>query len=98
MFSITLCVLTSVSPLTLSINYFVLFRLFFFSSRRRHTRCALVTVVQPCALPILPWRARRRHGLGPCATTSPADHGPTTDSDAGTSDQGADRLDRKSVV
>src|SRR3546814_9561832 len=26
---------------------------FFFSSRRRHTRCALVTVVQTCALPIL---------------------------------------------
>src|SRR3546814_11287610 len=28
-----------------------LFR-FFFSSRRRHTRCALVTGVQTCALPI----------------------------------------------
>src|SRR3546814_7069139 len=27
---------------------------FFFSSRRRHTRCALVTGVQTCALPILP--------------------------------------------
>src|SRR3546814_5596192 len=27
--------------------------LFFFSSRRRHTRCALVTGVQTCALPIL---------------------------------------------
>src|SRR3546814_7695653 len=26
---------------------------FFFSSRRRHTRCALVTGVQTCALPIL---------------------------------------------
>src|SRR3546814_8712415 len=42
---------------------------FFFSSRRRHTRCALVTGVQTCALPIfrhrqelaeaLPDRARR---------------------------------------
>src|SRR3546814_12772705 len=39
---------------------------FFFSSRRRHTRCALVTGVQTCALPILVignlgltmWRAR----------------------------------------
>src|SRR3546814_5270405 len=30
---------------------FVLF-VFFFSSRRRHTRCALVTGVQTCALPI----------------------------------------------
>src|SRR3546814_6562002 len=28
---------------------------FFFSSRRRHTRCALVTGVQTCALPI--WAA-----------------------------------------
>src|SRR3546814_14568122 len=28
------------------------FGLFFFSSRRRHTRCALVTGVQTCALPI----------------------------------------------
>src|SRR3546814_7680044 len=28
------------------------FTMFFFSSRRRHTRCALVTGVQTCALPI----------------------------------------------
>src|SRR3546814_1677740 len=28
--------------------------LFFFASRRRHTRCALVTGVQTCALPISP--------------------------------------------
>src|SRR3546814_1430885 len=27
----------------------------FFSSRRRHTRCALVTGVQTCALPIYNW-------------------------------------------
>src|SRR3546814_9479286 len=33
---------------------------FFFSSRRRHTRCALVTGVQTCALPISYPRARRR--------------------------------------
>src|SRR3546814_4444733 len=31
---------------------FVLLGVFFFSSRRRHTRCALVTGVQTCALPI----------------------------------------------
>src|SRR3546814_4183828 len=31
--------------------------LFFFSSRRRHTRCALVTGVQTCALPIFPMMA-----------------------------------------
>src|SRR3546814_3560615 len=30
----------------------ILFCFFFFSSRRRHTRCALVTGVQTCALPI----------------------------------------------
>src|SRR3546814_3929020 len=29
-----------------------IFVVFFFSSRRRHTRCALVTGVQTCALPI----------------------------------------------
>src|SRR3546814_10378830 len=34
--------------------------LFFFSSRRRHTRCALVTGVQTCALPIYS-RDRRKH-------------------------------------
>src|SRR3546814_5203661 len=34
---------------------FLLF--FFFSSRRRHTRCALVTGVQTCALPIFILRA-----------------------------------------
>src|SRR3546814_4167602 len=33
------------------------FSFFFFSSRRRHTRCALVTGVQTCALPI--YRAAR---------------------------------------
>src|SRR3546814_12611817 len=32
--------------------FFLLFLFFFFSSRRRHTRCALVTGVQTCALPI----------------------------------------------
>src|SRR3546814_1888727 len=39
--------------LVVSVLYF-----FFFSSRRRHTRCALVTGVQTCALPI--WAALRR--------------------------------------
>src|SRR3546814_1555397 len=35
---------------------------FFFTSRRRHTRCALVTGVQTCALPVL--RRDRRERLG----------------------------------
>src|SRR3546814_9936468 len=33
---------------------------FFFSSRRRHTRCALVTGVQTCALPIFRVEAATR--------------------------------------
>src|SRR3546814_17366840 len=38
--------------------------LFFFSSRRRHTRCALVTGVQTCALPISQAkRLEKRHNL-----------------------------------
>src|SRR3546814_2006027 len=32
--------------------HFMLCYFWFFSSRRRHTRCALVTGVQTCALPI----------------------------------------------
>src|SRR3546814_18172241 len=35
--------------------------LFVFSSRRRHTRCALVTGVQTCALPISPARPLTLH-------------------------------------
>src|SRR3546814_5761414 len=38
---------------------YVLLFFFFFSSRRRHTRCALVTGVQTCALPISPRQAIR---------------------------------------
>src|SRR3546814_9688279 len=36
-------------------SYFVCFCFFVFSSRRRHTICALVTGVQTCALPICHW-------------------------------------------
>src|SRR3546814_9427070 len=39
------------------------FLVFFFSSRRRHTRCALVTGVQTCALPISPCGRRLEHVL-----------------------------------
>src|SRR3546814_7983186 len=35
-------------------SHFMVVFFFFFSSRRRHTRCALVTGVQTCALPIWP--------------------------------------------
>src|SRR3546814_1489351 len=37
--------------------------MFFFSSRRRHTRCALVTGVQTCALPISSAVEARELGL-----------------------------------
>src|SRR3546814_4785946 len=37
--------------------------MFFFSSRRRHTRCALVTGVQTCALPIFS-RSHKTTALG----------------------------------
>src|SRR3546814_2547514 len=42
--------------------------LFFFSSRRRHTRCALVTGVQTCALPI-------SAGTGAAGTAGPGNAG-----------------------
>src|SRR3546814_9101659 len=50
---------------------------FFFSSRRRHTRCALVTGVQTCALPIFlldfapkAYRPRRAVGSQACRNAS----------------------------
>src|SRR3546814_7605746 len=44
-----------------SITYLLALVLFFFSSRRRHTRCALVTGVQTCALPIYRIQERQLH-------------------------------------
>src|SRR3546814_2934478 len=38
----------------------MMYYLFFFSSRRRHTRCALVTGVQTCALPIYAFENRSK--------------------------------------
>src|SRR3546814_1263073 len=46
----SLCVMTRIF---IFIYFSFVFVFFFFSSRRRHTRCALVTGVQTCALPIL---------------------------------------------
>src|SRR3546814_12633179 len=43
---------------------------FFFSSRRRHTRCALVTGVQTCALPI--WAQALRAGEVPARVRAAA--------------------------
>src|SRR3546814_1238627 len=41
----------------------MLWDIVFFSSRRRHTRCALVTGVQTCALPISPQIPDSGHNL-----------------------------------
>src|SRR3546814_1508537 len=57
--------------------------LFFFSSRRRHTRCALVTGVQTCALPIFMADSGQEHGVhkglgwigGDVVRLQPADKG-----------------------
>src|SRR3546814_10224536 len=48
--------------------------IFFFSSRRRHTRCALVTGVQTCALPISHASFRNRHEAGGVVQTDYAGH------------------------
>src|SRR3546814_12474841 len=48
--------------------------IFFFSSRRRHTRCALVTGVQTCALPIFHINA-----IMPTAHTALLDNHPDKD-------------------
>src|SRR3546814_1799091 len=50
MFVVYLFVLSCTLSVCTSCILFLVF--FFFSSRRRHTRCALVTGVQTCALPI----------------------------------------------
>src|SRR3546814_12846119 len=44
--------------------WFCSFYFFFFSSRRRHTRCALVTGVQTCALPISERELAEALGVG----------------------------------
>src|SRR3546814_6259497 len=56
---------------------------FFFSSRRRHTRCALVTGVQTCALPICDTVDRQNQ----TTTGSTTQTGTTTTLDQGIQDQ-----------
>src|SRR3546814_17264073 len=48
----SVCVCLTCSLFCVVSFVFLFFLFFFFSSRRRHTRCALVTGVQTCALPI----------------------------------------------
>src|SRR3546814_2984864 len=87
--------------------------IFFFSSRRRHTRCALVTGVQTCALPILDeadaMRARLAHADDPARADvdprladvaeriDPLLEGPRGDDVGVILGRGID-IDRKSVV
>src|SRR3546814_13601531 len=47
---------------------------FFFSSRRRHTRCALVTGVQTCALPIWPEQPPTLFDMATITPPSRAEH------------------------
>src|SRR3546814_8032286 len=55
---------------------FFFFLYFFFSSRRRHTRCALVTGVQTCALPIyMVWMQQAAFRLNYLCTFSKIDEG-----------------------
>src|SRR3546814_8509194 len=49
------------------LSLFYTFCVFFFSSRRRHTRCALVTGVQTCALPISAGAGAAAAGAGAAA-------------------------------
>src|SRR3546814_9272336 len=56
-------------------------RCFFFSSRRRHTRCALVTGVQTCALPIWIDPASGSHAIA--ADTGGGPNGAALCSDGG---------------
>src|SRR3546814_2891674 len=74
--------------------------LFFFSSRRRHTSCALVTGVQTCALPICGGgggarRLQRQGWQDPAIERDPGRRRTAAQRDR----QGAEtRTDRKSVV
>src|SRR3546814_15385330 len=84
---------------------------FFFSSRRRHTRCALVTGVQTCALPISahriatcevgPPRARQRPAGFAAASVTSCDgnkSSATTIAPAGTTARSEERRVGKECV
>src|SRR3546814_1260280 len=77
---------------------FVVFCLFLFSSRRRHTRCALVTGVQTCALPIYSARTGSQRRVAEAGFVTASRLRPNGGaSDAYHRDAGLSR-DRKSVV
>src|SRR3546814_942605 len=68
-----------------SVVHVIFYMSFFFSSRRRHTRCALVTGVQTCALPIcsvsvIRTRQWTLEGTGDRFSTEPRFFGPARQS------------------
>src|SRR3546814_10125117 len=69
---------------------------FFFSSRRRHTSCALVTGVQTCALPICSLHARQRLAIDAVAGLWAVEYVSGHQHEAGTfaSRRGRKRIDR----
>src|SRR3546814_1865311 len=77
---------------------FVFVSFFFFSSRRRHTRCALVTGVQTCALPI--WALSTSacfHATAATGCAAPASIPSASCSTAAASVQGAHRSEERRV-
>src|SRR3546814_4141139 len=76
--------------------FFLLF--FFFSSRRRHTRCALVTGVQTCALPILPRASRLMSRRKPRSMRSRAVCRPRSSTSTSTSPRSEERRVGKECV
>src|SRR3546814_9206248 len=76
------------------VSFIVCSVLFFFSSRRRHTICALVTGVQTCALPIsptavtLPVSPPAPAVPAPVAGTAPADNAPPDNAQANAAQAG----------
>src|SRR3546814_2977184 len=77
---------------------FVVSFFFFFSSRRRHTRCALVTGVQTCALPISGTGAARSVPLGYWRAVRDLHRAPRPGSPQRPGRPAPVRRDRKSVV
>src|SRR3546814_17993415 len=65
---------------------------FFFSSRRRHTRCALVTGVQTCALPISSSASRANRSAGKRSRSG------ASKSSLPSAAKSSGAIDRKSVV
>src|SRR3546814_8865270 len=57
--------------------------MFFFSSRRRHTRCALVTGVQTCALPICSLKVAAQYNLSGSGVIFVLKNGATIDINGG---------------